>query len=174
MGGKVKFALVKVVSQRLLLCLCGLATAVAAPLHGRPAKTSSCEATHPSIHPSSTILTTSQEAKKQQLAMAKNRHLVCLLFLLTAAAAAAAATVSAAAAGNLTAYEMLERYMFPRGILPQGVQRYMLRPDGSFEVFFPGSGGCEFRVGGRYLLRYERRIAGTACAGPSAACGASA
>ena len=48
--------------------------------------------------------------------MAKNRHLVCLLFLLTAAAAAA--TVSAAAAGNLTAYEMLERYMFPRGILP--------------------------------------------------------
>ena len=104
--------------------------------------------------------------------MAKNRHLVCLLFLLTAAAAAA--TVSAAAAGNLTAYEMLERYMFPRGILPQGVQRYMLRPDGSFEVFFPGSGGCEFRVGGRYLLRYERRIAGTARAGPSAACGASA
>ncbi|KAG2605797.1 hypothetical protein PVAP13_4NG231481 [Panicum virgatum] len=44
MDGKVKFALVKVVSQRLLLCLCGLATAAAAPLHGRPAKTSSCEA----------------------------------------------------------------------------------------------------------------------------------
>ena len=94
--------------------------------------------------------------------MAKNRHLVCLLFLLTAAAAAA--TVSAAAAGNLTAYEMLERYMFPRGILPQGVRRYVLHPDGSFEVFFQG-GGCEFRVGGRYLLRYERRIAGTARAG---------
>ena len=47
MGGKVKFALVKVVSQRLLLCLCGLATAAAAPLHGRPAKTSSCEAAVP-------------------------------------------------------------------------------------------------------------------------------
>jgi len=105
--------------------------------------------------------------------MAKNHHLVGLLLFLTAAAVAA--TVSAAAAvGNLTAYEMLERYKFPRGILPQGVQCYVLRPDGSFEVFFPGSGGCEFRVGGRYLLRYERRIAGTARAGPSAACGASA
>ncbi|PAN41816.1 hypothetical protein GQ55_8G071000 [Panicum hallii var. hallii] len=93
--------------------------------------------------------------------MAKNHHQVYLLFFLTAAAVAA--TVSAAAA-NLTAYEMLERYKFPRGILPQGVQRYVLRPDGSFEVFFSGS-GCEFRVGGRYLLRYERRIAGTARAG---------
>ena len=45
------------------------------------------------------------------------------------------------------------------------MQRYVLRPDGSFEVFFPGNSGCEFRVGGRYLLRYESRIAGTARAG---------
>jgi len=30
-----------------LLCLCGPATAAAAPLHGRPAKTSSCEAAAP-------------------------------------------------------------------------------------------------------------------------------
>ncbi|XP_039822602.1 uncharacterized protein LOC120684796 [Panicum virgatum] len=75
---------------------------------------------------------------------------------------------------------MLERYKFSRGILPQGVRRYVLHPDqgsqyrskfrenpdpdGSFEVFFQG-GGCEFRVGGRYLLRYESRIAGTARAG---------
>lgn len=95
--------------------------------------------------------------------MTKNHHLVGLLLFLTAAAIAA--TVSAAAAaGNLTVYEMLERYKFPRGILPQGVRRYVLHPDGSFEVFFQG-GGCEFRVGGRYLLRYESRIAGTARAG---------
>jgi hypothetical protein len=96
--------------------------------------------------------------------MAKNHHhLVYLLFFLVAPAVA-----SAAAGGNSTtptAYEMLERYEFPRGILPEGVQRYVLRPDGSFEVFFSGSDGCEFRVGDRYQLRYDRRIAGIARAG---------
>ncbi|CAN6380979.1 unnamed protein product [Urochloa humidicola] len=99
--------------------------------------------------------------------MAKNQVLlVHLLFFLAAGVA-----TSAAASGNYstrpTAYEMLERYKLPRGILPQGVKRYVLRHDGSFEVFFSGAGGCEFRVGegGRYLLRYERRIAGTARAG---------
>ncbi|CAO2141299.1 unnamed protein product [Urochloa humidicola] len=99
------------------------------------------------------------------MAMAKS-HLVHLLLFL----AFAAATTTASAIGNSTtptAYEMLERYKFPRGILPQGVQSYVLRPDGSFEVFFSGAGGCEFSVGegGRYKLRYDRRIAGTASAG---------
>ncbi|CAM0144668.1 unnamed protein product [Urochloa decumbens] len=95
--------------------------------------------------------------------MAKS-HLVHLLLFLAAAAAAAATGNST----TPTAYEMLERYKLPRGILPQGVERYVLRPDdGSFEVFFSGAGGCEFSVGegGRYLLHYERRIAGTARAG---------
>ncbi|KAF8781334.1 hypothetical protein HU200_000544 [Digitaria exilis] len=59
---------------------------------------------------------------------------------------------------------MLERYNLTQGILPEGVTGYVLRPDGSFEVYLPD--GCEFRVGGgRYLLRYDRRIAGKATAG---------
>lgn len=102
------------------------------------------------------------------MAMAKPKNnLVYLLFFL----AATFATTTSSAATSLnsttkpTAYEMLERYKLPRGILPVGVKRYKLRPDGSFEVFFSGD-GCQFRVGGgRYLLRYDRRIAGTATAG---------
>ncbi|XP_062197880.1 uncharacterized protein LOC133900685 [Phragmites australis] len=95
--------------------------------------------------------------------MAKNNHLpfVALVFL-------AASGMASAASGNSTtptAYEMLERYNFPRGILPEGVQRYELRPDGSFEVFLSGNGGCEFRVADRYVLRYDRRIAGNARTG---------
>ncbi|CAO1948535.1 unnamed protein product [Urochloa humidicola] len=96
--------------------------------------------------------------------MAKGHLLISLLFFL----AAATATASAGNSTTLTAYEMLERYKFPRGILPQGVQSYVLHPDdGSFEVFFSGAGGCKFSVGegGRYKLRYDRRIAGTAKAG---------
>ncbi|KAL6868316.1 hypothetical protein ACP4OV_015161 [Aristida adscensionis] len=100
-----------------------------------------------------------------------HHHLSVLLLAFFLAAAAGAA--AAASPGNTTttttptptAYEMLERYDFPRGILPEGVQRYELRADGSFEVFLSGAGGCEFRVGDRYVLRYERRIAGTARAG---------
>ncbi|KAL6658614.1 hypothetical protein ACP70R_004200 [Stipagrostis hirtigluma subsp. patula] len=98
--------------------------------------------------------------------MAKNHHLFLLLLLAFLAAAAGAATASSSNSTTPTAYEMLERYGFPRGILPEGVQRYELRPDGSFEAFLSGgAGGCEFRVADRYVLRYDRRIAGTARAG---------
>uniref|UniRef100_A0A0A9H1C3 Uncharacterized protein n=1 Tax=Arundo donax TaxID=35708 RepID=A0A0A9H1C3_ARUDO len=91
--------------------------------------------------------------------MATNRHLFLLLVFLAAAGTASAAS------GNSTAYEMLELYDFPRGILPEGVQRYELQPDGSFEVFLSSGSGCEFLVAGRYMLRYDRCIAGTARAG---------
>ncbi|KAG0500956.1 hypothetical protein HPP92_001028 [Vanilla planifolia] len=61
--------------------------------------------------------------------------------------------------GSPSAYDMLEEFGFPRGILPQGVKGYRLDPDGSFEVLL--SGDCEFRVdGGGYLLKYRRKITG--------------
>ncbi|XP_006663322.2 uncharacterized protein LOC102701768 [Oryza brachyantha] len=101
--------------------------------------------------------------------------LVAALLLAAAAAAPALASSSSSSSGDTnntaapTAYEMVERYGFPRGILPEGVQSYVLRPDGSFEVLLSGDGvggggDCEFRVGdgGAYLLRYGRRIAGNA------------
>uniref|UniRef100_A0A0E0BH63 Uncharacterized protein n=1 Tax=Oryza glumipatula TaxID=40148 RepID=A0A0E0BH63_9ORYZ len=105
-----------------------------------------------------------------------------LLLLLAAAAPALASSSSSSSPGSAnltatpTAYEMVERYGFPRGILPEGVESYVLRPDGSFEVHLSGDGGgdgnggggdCEFRVGdgGAYLLRYGRRVAGVAMEG---------
>ncbi|XP_066335178.1 uncharacterized protein [Miscanthus floridulus] len=93
-----------------------------------------------------------------------HHHLFLALFLVAAAAGTTTTTATSVNSTTPTAYEMLERYEFPRGILPEGVQRYELRPDdGSFEVFLSGrSGSCEFRVGDRYLLRYDRRISGTA------------
>ena len=62
-----------------------------------------------------------------------------------------------------SAYEMLERYNFPRGILPAGVQGYELRPDGAFEVYFPRR--CEFLLARRWLVRYEARVSGSVAAG---------
>ncbi|PKU62603.1 uncharacterized protein LOC114578444 [Dendrobium catenatum] len=59
---------------------------------------------------------------------------------------------------SLTAYEMLEKFDFPKGILPEGVQSYLLRSDGSFDVFLGDY--CELKASGSYLLRYRRKISG--------------
>jgi hypothetical protein len=62
-------------------------------------------------------------------------------------------------AAQPSAYEMLEGFGFPRGILPEGVTGYTYRPsDGAFEVFMGGD--CEFEVDGGYRLTYRRRIYG--------------
>jgi hypothetical protein len=90
-----------------------------------------------------------------------------LLLLLAAATAKASGAGSGAGAGNgtttPTAYEMLERYNFPRGILPAGVQGYALHPGGAFEVYFPRP--CEFLLARRWLVRYEARVSGSVAAG---------
>ncbi|KAG2615263.1 uncharacterized protein LOC120666637 [Panicum virgatum] len=62
-----------------------------------------------------------------------------------------------------SAYEMLERYNFPRGILPAGVQGYVLQPDGAFEVYFPRS--CEFLLARRWLVRYDASVSGSVADG---------
>ncbi|CAN6346784.1 unnamed protein product [Urochloa humidicola] len=78
----------------------------------------------------------------------------------TALASAAAAGGGDAPAGEPSAYEMLEGFGFPRGILPEGVTGYTYRAsDGAFEVFL-GGGDCEFDVDGGYRLTYRRRIYG--------------
>ncbi|KAF3329355.1 hypothetical protein FCM35_KLT04686 [Carex littledalei] len=59
---------------------------------------------------------------------------------------------------NITAYEMLEKYNFPKGILPTGVQSYKLSPNGEFEVLLKSD--CKFKVVGGYLLNYDNRISG--------------
>ncbi|RLM58797.1 uncharacterized protein C2845_PM18G03660 [Panicum miliaceum] len=57
-----------------------------------------------------------------------------------------------------TAYDMLERYNFTEGILPEGVTGYVLRPDGSFEVYLRMD--CSFRAGSMHI-RYSSRVAGS-------------
>ncbi|CAO2141298.1 unnamed protein product [Urochloa humidicola] len=56
-----------------------------------------------------------------------------------------------------TAYDMLERYNLARGILPEGVTGYVLRPDGSFEVYLPGD--CNIHAA-NMQIKYSSRIAG--------------
>ncbi|GJN13564.1 hypothetical protein PR202_gb00282 [Eleusine coracana subsp. coracana] len=89
--------------------------------------------------------------------------------LVVLVAFAAVLSTAAAAAGNgtssPTAYEMLEQYNFPRGILPEGVTGYKLRPDGGFEVYFPRA--CEFLLSHTWLVRYDARISGDAASGSS-------
>ncbi|KAG6517229.1 uncharacterized protein LOC121967985 [Zingiber officinale] len=70
------------------------------------------------------------------------------------------ASITAAIADAPSAYELLERYDFPRGLLPEGVQSYLLRSDGSFDVYLGGSADCEFMLTGGYTLRYGARVSG--------------
>lgn len=96
-------------------------------------------------------------------------HLLLLTLLAGAAVyfpAAAAArdvladpVISVGADEEPSAYEMLERFGFPKGILPVGVTGYTLRrSDGAFQVFMDRD--CEFEVDGGYKLTYQRTISG--------------
>ncbi|WVZ88828.1 hypothetical protein U9M48_035298 [Paspalum notatum var. saurae] len=95
--------------------------------------------------------------------MAATYPLLVLLAALALAAVAAAAGGGSNATSSPTAYEMLERYDLPRGILPAGVVGYELRADGSFEVYFPQT--CEFLLAEKWLVRYEARVSGVVAAG---------
>ncbi|TKY52509.1 hypothetical protein E2542_SST24031 [Spatholobus suberectus] len=73
-----------------------------------------------------------------------------VLFLVSAAI-----TVS----GAPTAYEMLESFHFPEGILPKGVTGYELDPSsGKFRADLNGS--CTFSLEGSYRLSYQPTITG--------------
>jgi Protein of unknown function, DUF538 len=85
----------------------------------------------------------------------KHFHLILSIAILSVAASASAPDAISQNATNHypTAYEVLQGLSFPVGILPQGVQSYLLTPDGSFEVFLAAN--CEFKVAGKYLLKYS-------------------
>uniref|UniRef100_A0ACD6A2B8 Uncharacterized protein n=1 Tax=Avena sativa TaxID=4498 RepID=A0ACD6A2B8_AVESA len=89
--------------------------------------------------------------------MAENQLLVLLVVAASFTASSATATLSSSNA-TPTVYELLAKYDFPPGILPEGVQNYTIRPDGSFDVTLPGE--CEIEVA-RFTLRYESKIQGS-------------
>ncbi|PON55303.1 hypothetical protein TorRG33x02_299610 [Trema orientale] len=58
-----------------------------------------------------------------------------------------------------SAYEVLQDYDFPIGILPKGVKSYELdRGNGRFYAHWSGS--CSFSLEGSYQLRYKPTISG--------------
>ncbi|KAK1412513.1 hypothetical protein QVD17_33828 [Tagetes erecta] len=60
---------------------------------------------------------------------------------------------------NLTVYDVIESYGFPKGILPIGVTGYELdKSTGQFKAFFNGT--CSFNLEGTYDLKYKSTIEG--------------
>ncbi|XXG84267.1 hypothetical protein AAC387_Pa10g1817 [Persea americana] len=62
-------------------------------------------------------------------------------------------------AEKLTAYQVLEQYDFPIGLLPKGVTGYELDSStGKFSVYLNGT--CSFSLEGSYDLKYKSTIKG--------------
>lgn len=59
---------------------------------------------------------------------------------------------------NLTAYEVVQKYKLPRGILPHGVVKYDLnQKTGYFKVYFNAT--CSFPIDS-YKLKYQSTVSG--------------
>ena len=60
---------------------------------------------------------------------------------------------------TLSAYQALQQYGFPAGILPKGVTRYELdRETGEFRAYLNET--CSFDLEGSYSLKYQPTITG--------------
>ncbi|CAL5437278.1 unnamed protein product [Camellia sinensis] len=60
---------------------------------------------------------------------------------------------------TLSAYEVLQSYDFPEGLLPEGVTGYDLdTSSGKFNAYLNGS--CSFSLEGSYQLKYKSTISG--------------
>ncbi|XP_038681069.1 uncharacterized protein At5g01610-like [Tripterygium wilfordii] len=78
------------------------------------------------------------------------------LFLLLSCFSTASTT---AVSDDLTAYDILQDYDFPAGILPKGVTGYQVdRTTGRFYAYLNGS--CSFSLEGSYELSYKSTISG--------------
>uniref|UniRef100_A0A7N0T4G4 Uncharacterized protein n=1 Tax=Kalanchoe fedtschenkoi TaxID=63787 RepID=A0A7N0T4G4_KALFE len=67
--------------------------------------------------------------------------------------------ITSAAANAQSAYELIEAFNLPKGLLPQGVTEYSLENEtGKFSASFNGS--CEFSLEGSYQLKYKSTIRG--------------
>lgn len=80
-----------------------------------------------------------------------------LLFLTSASASASAS--AAAATQSTSAYEVLQRYEFPVGLLPEGITGYDL-DEGSGRFSARLNGTCSFQLQHRYTIRYEPAMEG--------------
>ncbi|XP_010921653.1 uncharacterized protein [Elaeis guineensis] len=91
-------------------------------------------------------------------------RLSILLLFLSLASSSSAVTSSSSDDTKPSAYEVLESYNFPIGLLPQGCSGYDLDPDtGEFSAYFNNS--CSFSLEGSYQLRYQSTISGRISSG---------
>uniref|UniRef100_A0A7N0ZWA8 Uncharacterized protein n=1 Tax=Kalanchoe fedtschenkoi TaxID=63787 RepID=A0A7N0ZWA8_KALFE len=68
--------------------------------------------------------------------------------------------IAAVSGESPTAYELLQDYNFPVGILPKGVTHYDLNNStGQFHAYLNGT--CSFSLEGSYQLKYRSTIGGT-------------
>jgi len=83
-----------------------------------------------------------------QSALMAKQHILLLILVASihhiAYAAATTTSVNLTADATTTAYNILEKNNFPRGLFPKGVRSYILSPDGKLEVTLLGE--CRFPV----------------------------
>ncbi|KAJ4849289.1 hypothetical protein Tsubulata_921562 [Turnera subulata] len=84
---------------------------------------------------------------------------ILLLLLATLATSSATPTNTTTGEESPSAYEILESYNFPMGLLPKGAAGYELdQATGKFKAFLSGS--CSFSLEGSYELKYKSTISG--------------
>lgn len=88
--------------------------------------------------------------------------ILAILLLLSPLATPSSTNTTTAVAGDgdsPTAYDLLEAFDFPIGLLPKGVKSYELdRGNGKFYAHWDGS--CSFSLEGSYQLKYKSTISG--------------
>ncbi|RZC80736.1 hypothetical protein C5167_043329 [Papaver somniferum] len=99
-----------------------------------------------------------QKLGKPKAMSSISQSVLCMILLsLTSSLITPAAAVEESS--NLSAYEILQGYDFPVGLLPVGVTGYELdKSSGKFAVHF-GAGDCSFPLSG-YQLKYKSTVTG--------------
>ncbi|CAM6044486.1 unnamed protein product [Sphagnum compactum] len=65
---------------------------------------------------------------------------------------------SSSALTTTDAYEKIESYGFPQGILPHTIKSYILEPSGRFTLYLEGE--CKVLIQSKYPLEYDKTITG--------------
>ncbi|CAM8968599.1 hypothetical protein QQ045_004982 [Rhodiola kirilowii] len=83
-----------------------------------------------------------------------------LVSIFTLSCGLIAAATTAVRSESLTAYQLLQDYNFPAGLLPKGITHYDLNNStGQFHAYLNGT--CSFSLEGSYQLKYKSTIGGT-------------